>query len=223
MFHGTARREDSWSGYTVSENETARLRRRYDAYARRYDTEAGVYERLMLGDGRSWACGRAIGDTLEIAVGTGLNLARHPARIRLCGLDLSPGMLALARERALEVRPGTPLVEGDAQRLPFRSAVFDTVVCTLGLSGVPDAGAALSEAHRVLRPGGRLVLLGHVASPWPPVRALQALLESLARSRPTDHQLRRTVPGLRAVGFTVVYRRTSRAGAIERVVAAKDR
>ena len=205
----------------MAKDQTSRSRRQYDAYAPRYETEVGVYETLMLDDGRAWACGWAVGDTLEIAVGTGLNLPHYHPRVRLCGLDLSRGMLAGARWRALSVRPDTLLVQGDAQRLPFRSAAFDTVVCTLGLSGVPDPDAALAESYRVLRTGGHLVLLGHVASPWRAVRGLQAALEAVARSRPADHQRRRTLPSLWAAGFTVVYRRTSRAGTVERVVATK--
>src|SRR5690606_29554987 len=72
----------------------------YDAYAERYDAETDWYDRLMLGDGRRLTCARARGDVLEVAVGTGRCLPFYPGGVRLCGLDLSPGMLARARRRA---------------------------------------------------------------------------------------------------------------------------
>ncbi len=176
----------------------------------------------MLGDGRRWACAEARGRTLEVAVGTGRNLHHYPPGVHVWGVDLSPGMLALARQRAQDVEVPVHLVEGDAQALPFPGAAFDTVVCTLGLSSIPDDRAAVSEMHRVLRPGGTLVLLGHVAGPRRPVRALQRLLERLSIRRGVeDTQMRRTVGPLRESGFTVVHRRSTRFGAIERLTAVK--
>ncbi|GAA1233247.1 hypothetical protein GCM10009676_15700 [Prauserella halophila] len=78
--------------------------------------------------------------------------------------------------------------------------------------------------HSVLRRGGHVVLLGHVASPHRPLRALQHLLERfpavVGTRRPADRQTRQVVPLLRAAGFTVLYRRRTRGGIIERVTAA---
>lgn len=201
---------------------TARMRRAYDAYAPRYDYETSLYERAMLDDGRSWACSQARGDVLEVAVGTGRNLGCYPPGVHLTGIDLSPGMLALARTRADALEMPVDLLEGDAQALPFTSAVFDTVVCTLGLSSIPDDRTAVTQMHRVLRPGGHLVLLGHVASPHRPVRAAQHLLERLSAQRGVqDAQTRHVASLVRDAGFTIVYRRCFRLGAIERLTAAK--
>src|SRR5690606_15119669 len=201
--------------------EGRRQRAAYDAYAERYDAETDWYARLVLGDGRRLTCARARGDVLEVAVGTGRCLPFYPGGVRLCGLDLSPGMLARARRRARAAPFPVVLVEGNAERLPFRGAAFDTVVCVLGLSGIPDDRAAVREMHRVLRPGGRLLLLGHIASGSAAVRLLQRAVQALARGRPADHQLRRTVPAVTAAGFTVVDRALSRAGVVERLTAVK--
>ncbi|MBA8826172.1 ubiquinone/menaquinone biosynthesis C-methylase UbiE [Saccharopolyspora lacisalsi] len=201
---------------------TSRARRQYDAYAPHYDSDTRHYERAMLGDGRSWACSQARGETLEIAVGTGRNLDHYPPGVALTGIDLSPEMLALARTRAESRKPPVDLLEGDAQALPFADATFDTVICTLGLSSIPDDRAALTQTHRVLRPGGHLVLLGHVASPHRPVRAIQRLLERLSTRRGIqDAHLRHVAPLVRDTGFTIVYRRHLRLGAIERLTAVK--
>ncbi|MCP2255837.1 Methyltransferase domain-containing protein [Prauserella aidingensis] len=206
-------------------DSTARIRQDYDAYAARYDRETSVYERTMLGDGRGWACSQARGDVLEVAIGTGRNLPFYPRSARLSGIELSPAMLARARARAGDLGRDVQLVEGDAQALPFRDAAFDTVVCTLGLSSIPDDRAAVVEMHRVLRRGGHVVLLGHVASPYRPLRTWQRLLERFPAvvgvRRPADRQTRQVVPLLDAAGFTVLYRRRTRGGIVERVTAAK--
>jgi ubiquinone/menaquinone biosynthesis C-methylase UbiE len=114
-----------------------------------------------------------------VAVGTGRNLAIYPADVRLTGIDLSPRMLDRARDRAAALGRDVELRVADAQDLPFADEVFDTVVCTLGLCSIPDERAAVREMHRVLRPGGRLLLLEHVRSPIRAVRIGQELVEPL--------------------------------------------
>lgn len=106
--------------------------------------------------------------------------------------------------------------------MPFADSSFDTVICTLGLSSIPDDREAVAEMHRVLRPGGHLVLLGHVASPRRPVRAMQRLLErASARRGVQDVQTRQMAALVRDTGFTIVYRRRFRLGVIERLTAVK--
>src|SRR5213594_497933 len=97
-------------------------------------------------------------------------------------------MLAIARARTRELGRDVDLRVGDAQTLEFGDDSFDTVVCTLSLCTIPDDGAAVAEMRRVLRPGGRLLLLEHVRSPLLPVRLAQRLLDPLSRSRADDAQ-----------------------------------
>jgi SAM-dependent methyltransferase len=80
------------------------------------------------------------------------------------GLDLNPGMLAVAR--ALPPASVTPLewYEGNVSALPFPDAAFDLVLCQQGLQFFPDRLAALREMHRVLAPDGRMA-----ASVWRPI------------------------------------------------------
>lgn len=215
---------DAATGPAVTEEAaTARARREYDTYAPLYDRETGWYERIMLGDGRAWACSQARGEVLEVAIGTGRNLPYYPPGIRLSGVDLSPAMLTRARARAHELALDVQLVEGDAQALPFPDAAFDTVVCVLGLSSIPNDRAAVRDMRRVLRPGGHLVLLGHVASPHRPLRALQRLIERAPAAadaeRPADRQTRQVTPLLHAEGLTILYRGCTRGGIVERLTA----
>jgi len=175
----------------------------------------------MLGSARRVLCGQAHGRVLEVAVGTGRNLPFYPPNVSLTGVDLSPAMLAVARQRAAELGREVQLREADAQALPFPDATIDTLVCKLGLSSIPDDRAALGQMFRVLRPGGRLLLLGHVASPYWPVRIVQFVVERFPRRLTGDRQLRRTVPLLEAAGFHVDRRSVRRAGIIELLTASK--
>jgi ubiquinone/menaquinone biosynthesis C-methylase UbiE len=200
---------------------TDRLRNLWDRYAPRYDRDTGFYDLLLLGDSRSWACAQASGQVLEVAVGTGRNLAFYPPGIQLIGIDFSPAMLDIARSGAAGLGIDVSLIEGDAQHLPFADHRFDTVVCTLALSSIPDPAAAINEMHRVLRPGGQLLVVGHVASPYGVVRAGQRRLERLSIRLAGDHQTRQPYPEIVAAGFTVDRREHLRAGIIERVRASK--
>jgi SAM-dependent methyltransferase len=197
---------------------TDRLRNLWEQYAPRYDRDTGFYDLLLLGDGRSWACSQASGHVLEVAI---VNLPFYPRGIQLTAIDFSPAMLALARERAAELGIDVTLLEADAQHLPFADNRFDTVVCTLALSSIPDPAAAINEMYRVLHPGGQLLVVGHVASPYRVVRAGQRRLERLSIRLAGDHQTRQPYPEIVAAGFTVDRRERRRGGVIERVRAVK--
>lgn len=204
-----------------AEEPTAKARRVWDAFAPRYDRAMRFYERVQFGGGRQWACSRAHGDVLEVAIGTGLNLPFYPADARLAGVDLSTSMLDLARARAVQLGREVDLREGDAQALPFPDASFDAVVCTLSLCAIPDDRAAIGQMWRVLRPGGRLLLLDHVGSNWWPVWAGQKLIEVFTVRSAGEHQTRRPLPLVRAAGFVVDQAQRLKAGTVERVAATR--
>jgi SAM-dependent methyltransferase len=150
---------------------TDRLRSLWERYAPRDDRDTGFYDVWLLGDSRSWACSQASGHVLEVAIGTGRNLPFYPRGIQLTGIDFSPAMLEIARDRAAELGIDVTLLEADAQHLPFVDDRFHTVVCTLALSSIADPAPAIGEMYRVLHPGGQLLVVGHVASPYRVVRA----------------------------------------------------
>ena len=203
--------------------ETDRVRRIQDKHASGYDRQIGFFERILFGGGREWACSLAEGDTLEIAYGTGRNLPHYPPDVRLTGIELSPEMAGIARERQAELGRAADLRIGDAQELDLPDASFDTVVSTLTLCTIPDPERAVAEAFRVLRPGGRFVLLEHVASPSRPVRAVQRLLDPVAVRFQADHLLREPVTYLERAGFEVEKARHSKAGIVQRLVGSKPR
>lgn len=193
----------------------------YDRLAPRYDRTIRLWEWLLFSDGRRWVGDRADGEVLEIALGTGRNLPFYREDVRLVGIDLSPRMLAVAGERAGSVGLDADLRVADAQGLPFEDSRFDTVVCTLGLCSIPDERQAVSEAWRVLRPGGRLVLLEHVRSPVRAVRIGQELLEPLFLLLQRDHLLREPAEAVQSAGFVIDELQRSKLGIVEQLSAHK--
>ena len=96
---------------------------------------------------------------LDVGRGDGVlsvTLARQGANVT--GVDVDRSMLEAARDRARGAHADATYIEGNARSLPFADGTFDVVVAITVLCFVPDAGSAVSEMARVLRPGGRLVI-----------------------------------------------------------------
>ena len=199
---------------------TERVRKLYDKSAARYDRKIAVPERLLFGSGRQWAAGHAAGRTLEVAAGTGRNLPYYGA-VTLTAVDLSAAMLDLAQQRAAALGRDVELSVADAQALPFDTAQFDTVVATLALCSIPDDRAGVAEMARVLKPGGRLVLLDHVRSPLAPVRAVQRVLEPLFLRLEADHLLREPKRRVAEAGLHIEQCERSKLGLVLRLAARK--
>lgn len=201
--------------------DVERLRRYWDRHSRSYDKQMAFFDRRLFGDSRRWICHQAVGDVLEVAVGTGLNLASYPDNVRVTGIDLSPAMLDHARRRAESSGRAAALHEGDAHRLEFPDASFDTVVCTFSLCAIPDERVAIGEMWRVLRPGGLLLLADHVVSTSAPVRLLQRLLELVTIPIGGENFRRRPINHVRAAGFAIERQERFKLGIVERLVARK--
>ena len=204
----------------ASPNEVKR--RYYAGQARKYDQETDFWERRLFGsEHRIWACSRAVGDTLEVAIGTGLNLPHYSAGVRLTGIDLTPEMLAQAEIRARSLGRDIDLREGDAHDLPFTDASFDTVVCTYALCSVRDEVRVIAEMKRVLRPGGRLILVDHIRSSVKPLFWLQRIYEFIPSRTKGEYMTRRPSFHVTAAGLEIEARDRLRAGVIERLIALK--
>jgi len=200
---------------------TKRQRDLWEKSAPQYDSAMERLERGILAGSREWLGARARGRVLEVAVGTGRNLPFYPRESAVTGLDLSPSMLDLARTRAAELGMPVELVEGDAERLPFPDASFDTVVCALGLCSIPRPAVAIGEMARVLASGGSLLLLDHVGSTWPPVFAAQWLVERVTIPLSGEHFTRRQLDLVRAAGLEIAEQERLKAGTIERLRALR--
>jgi SAM-dependent methyltransferase len=138
---------------------------------------------------------------LDLGCGTGLlseRLQGELAGVRVVGCDYSAGMLHHAAARTRRIA----WVQGDALRLPFRTATFDAVVSTEAFHWFPDQAAALAEMHRILLPGGR-VLVALVNPPLEVVGTGVWLASRLVRQPfywPTQRRMRELVT---AAGFRV--------------------
>ncbi len=193
----------------------------YDRLAGWYDAAMDRMERWLLGDWRAWAAQQAVGRTLEIAIGTGRTLPFYRREIVLIGIDLSLGMLRVAQRRAQAHDRPVTLVRADAQALPLRDASVDSILSILSLCTIPNPQRALREAYRVLRPGGRLVLVEHVRSDRRLLGLAQRLIEPLSVRFAHDHLAREPLPMVVANGFHVLQEQRRRAGIVQRILAVK--
>ncbi|HEY9378510.1 MAG TPA: class I SAM-dependent methyltransferase [Jiangellaceae bacterium] len=194
------------------EDRTRRSRDEWDQEAAAYDRSAWL-DPYLIGDSRARLCGQTSGRTLEVAIGTGLNLGFYPPDVPLIGVDFSAGMLTVAAQRAVAEQARVSLVQADAQRLPFGDATFDTVVSTLAMCAVPDQAAVIAEMHRVLVPGGRLLLVDHIEYARIPMKWVEPLRthRHLVRRRPLDL--------VRRQGFEIDRLDRLTLGFVDRIVA----
>ena len=141
-----------------------------------------VMDRRDLQPIRDRVCAGLTGDVLEIGFGSGLNLPHYPpdvARLRAVDPATLGRRLAAARVAASPVP--VEYVGLDGQAIPLDSASVDHVVSTWTLCTIPDAGRALAEVRRVLRPGGSLHFVEHGLSPDARVARWQNRLTPLQR------------------------------------------
>lgn len=142
-------------------------------------------------------------EVLLVGVGSGLDIPLLPSGPRYTGLDLTPAMLTRARHKAISRNLDIRLDEGDARVLPYPTATFDVVVLHLILAVTPQPERVLTETMRVLRPGGRVLILDKFLRPGQraPIRRLISPLLGLLATR-TDvvlEQVLALVSGLEVI------------------------
>ncbi|MFN8039825.1 MAG: class I SAM-dependent methyltransferase [Acidimicrobiales bacterium] len=143
------------------------------------------------------------GRVLEIGFGSGPNVGLYPPEVDVVlAVDPSAVGRRLAARRLAASPVPVEFVGLDGQSLPVDDASVDCVLSTWTLCTIPDVGAALAEAARVLRPGGRLFFLEHGLSPDPKVAARQHRFTPLQRKVAGGCHLDRDIPALvRDAGF----------------------
>jgi ubiquinone/menaquinone biosynthesis C-methylase UbiE len=124
----------------------------------------------------------AHGDVLELGFGTGLNLPFFPSAVkRLTVVDPEDLMPKRVEQRIAGAPFRVDRAKLSAERLPFEDSKFDCAVSTFTLCTIPDAGAALREVRRVLKPGGSLLFLEHGLSEEPSVAKWQRRIDPIQR------------------------------------------
>jgi ubiquinone/menaquinone biosynthesis C-methylase UbiE len=133
------------------------------AFAALYDRGLKATEESGLREMRRELLIGAGGRVLELGAGTGVNLELYPEAVEdLVMIEPDPFMAKQLRAKLAESPRTATVIEASAERLPFEDASFDTAVAMLVLCTIPDPAAALTEAARVLKPGGRLLFVEHV-------------------------------------------------------------
>ena len=158
--------------------KASRVRSMFDRIAPSYDLNNRLHS---LGRDQAWrrrtvrAASVSEGETVvDVACGTGdlaVAFDATPAR-RIVGLDFAPRMLALARAKARRAGARVDLARSDAMRLPLATGSADVVTIAFGIRNVADPAAAIAELHRVLAPGGRLLILEFGTPRQPMLRRL---------------------------------------------------
>jgi len=137
----------------------------YARWAPIYDAVCGPV--MVQGRRAAARAARAVGGKiLEVGVGTGLSFDDYDASIEITGIDLSRPMLAKARAKMASGRYPyvKDVLEMDAHRMTFADATFDCVVAQFVITLVADPERVLSECRRVVRPGGKIILVNHLYS-----------------------------------------------------------
>ena len=198
----------------------------YDAEAATYDTaySGSLVSRAIAFDKlRDSVVSKASGQVLELGVGTGLNLPFYKESMvnSLIGIDISTGMLEQARRRVATLpiaQRAVQLTVADAAALPFDADRFDTVVDTFSLCVFERPGVVLAEAKRVLRPGGKLIMLEHDDGPLSRAMAFTRGTSSIASTCAYDQDVQALV---RDAGLTIRETSVAAGGFLREVVAEK--
>lgn len=148
--------------YSTEPANAAGFTRKHDRY---YTAFAGLYDAAVrhLPVWKTWlaqALPHIQGPrVLEVSFGTGYLLARYAGRVEAHGVDYNRAMAKTARANLSRAACSASLVQADVAGLPYPDGTFDSLVNTMAFSGYPDGARALAEMKRVLRPGGRLILI----------------------------------------------------------------
>ena len=187
----------------------------YDKLAKFYDAAFAPFERRFLSKWRAetLALLPENASILELGSGTGANFQYYPKCERAVSSEISIKMLEIAKSKANL----NSLVQADAQSLPFGENAFDAAFATLVFCSIPNPAAAFAELKRVIKPGGRVVLLEHVRPPGV-LGYVFDILNVLTVAFIDDHFNRETADLAESCGLKIIEVRRKAAGAVNLIV-----
>jgi len=179
----------------------------------------GLYEKYILPKVLHFACGmepmmrqrekvvpQAEGHVLEVGIGSGLNLSYYEASrvTKVTGLDPSVEMSQMAQQAAGDAPVDVEFLNLPGDEIPLDDHSVDSIVVTYTLCTIPDAGAALSQMRRVLKPGGRMLVCEHGAAPDARVKRWQDRMDPLWGRLAGGCHLNRAIPDIiQDAGFAI--------------------
>jgi ubiquinone/menaquinone biosynthesis C-methylase UbiE len=166
-----------------------------------YDLFSARAERAGIGELRRRLLADLEGDVLELGSGTGASLPYYERARRLTAVEPDDSMAARLPRKIAEARVPIDVVTTRAEHMPFPDESYDAVVAAFMLCSVEDPAAVLAEARRVLRPGGKLVVLEHVLGEGRTAQWQQRLTRLHARMAGNCHLDRNTGETVEAAGF----------------------
>ena len=173
---------------------------KWDRASRTYDFFAAVDDK-RLGSEKEQLLAKARGKTLHVAAGTGNDFKFFPVGMDIVSIDISPKMLERAKIKAAAYKGSIELREADVHNLDYPEATFDTVTTVFTFCSVPNPIAGLQELHRVLKPGGQILMLEHVRSTAiGPIGIMMDLMTQLTRQFGPELN-RDTVGNVQKAGF----------------------
>ncbi|MFN4242826.1 MAG: class I SAM-dependent methyltransferase [Tepidisphaerales bacterium] len=162
----------------MQESSTRKI---YDVQSAFYDATFGRLVRKRIEKAiKEHLCIRPGDSVLDLGIGTGASLQFYPARGRVVGVDLSPGMLRECKKKIDALRlHHVSIVQGNALELPFDDSTFDHIFMSHVISVVSDPARLLREAQRVAKPGSRIVIVNHFRSANPLIGTVEKWLSPL--------------------------------------------
>jgi ubiquinone/menaquinone biosynthesis C-methylase UbiE len=173
--------------------------RKWDAAARSVDLFAFADDR-RLGPDKRKLFARLQGEVLMVAAGTGNDFKFFPLGLHVVAIDISPKMLEQAKPKAAGYQGRIELRHMDVCALDLADASFDMVATVCTFCSVPRPVTGLRELHRVLKPGGRILMFEHVRSAIGPLGIIMDLMTPLSRRFGPDLN-RDTVGNVQKAGF----------------------
>lgn len=207
----------------IDKHATEITRKRYQRLSKFYDLMESVAERRYH-PWREQLWSKVIGESvLEVGVGTGKNMPYYPAGVHITGIDLTPGMLEQARQKAkafgFDSRVDFKIDDAQALDLPDNS--FDTALATFVFCSVPNPVLGLRALKRVVKPGGRILLLEHMRSSNPALGKIMDWLNPLVVRIMGANINRRTVDNIRQARLEIEQVEDLDKGGIFKLIVAR--